>query len=345
MIRKRIAFTAPETAELLPDDITAQSELGPKGVMVKTAYSTISAGTERANVSGNLSVGWRTPALKEAVFPRYGGYSSSGVVIKVGSDVKKVKVGDRVAVCWGNHTDINIVSENNVHLVPDEVTLSEATLCNIASFPLEAMRKTRLEFGESAIIMGLGILGCFAVQFCRAAGAYPVIAVDPTESRREYAEKLGADYTLDPFAPDFVEKMKSLTGGGARVAIEVTGSGKALNQVLDCMAPFGRVALLGCTRDSNFTIDYYRKVHGPGITLIGAHTEARPTFESSGGFWTAADDIRAVLNMAKGKRINLGIMINERRKPEECGEVYKRLCHDKDFPLGLQFVWDESLGK
>jgi hypothetical protein len=78
------------------------------------------------------------------------------------------------------------------------------------------------------------------------------------------------------------------------VAIEVTGNGGALDGVLDCMARFGRVALLGCTRSSDFTIDYYRKVHGPGITLIGAHTNARPQYESHHGWWTTADDIRAV---------------------------------------------------
>ena len=82
---------------------------------------------------------------------------------------------------------------------------------------------------------------------------------------------------------DFSKKAKELTGGGAKVGIEVTGIGAGLDGILDCMARFGRVALLGCTRNKEFTIDYYRKVHGPGITLIGAHTNARPSCESSNG--------------------------------------------------------------
>ena len=56
-----------------------------------------------------------------------------------------------------------------------------------------------------------------------------------------------------------------MTGGVANVGIEVTGVGVGvgLDGILDCMARFGRVALLGCTRDKEFSIDYYRKVHGP----------------------------------------------------------------------------------
>ncbi len=75
------------------------------------------------------------------------------------------------------------------------------------------------------------------------------------------------------------------------VAIEATGIGKALDAVLDSMAPFGRVALLGCTRNSDFTIDYYHKVHGPGITMVGAHTNARPDVSSYPGMWTTRDDV------------------------------------------------------
>jgi threonine dehydrogenase-like Zn-dependent dehydrogenase len=60
-----------------------------------------------------------------------------------------------------------------------------------------------LELGESAIVMGLGVLGIIAVELLHAAGAYPIIAVDPVEKKRDQALSLGADYALDPFAPDF----------------------------------------------------------------------------------------------------------------------------------------------
>jgi len=186
--------------------------------------------------------------------------------------------------------------------------------------------------------MGQGILGMIAVKLLRAAGAVPVIAVDPIAEKRENALCYGADYALDPFATDFAETVKRITGGGVRVAIEVTGNGKALDGTLDCMAKFGRVALLGCTRHSDFTIDYYHKVHGPGITLIGAHTMARPTAESSNGMWTQQDDMRTLLQLTEGGRLSLKDMISQIHSPEEAPAVYTRLATQPGFPI-VQFDW------
>ena len=118
------------------------------------------------------------------------------------------------------------------------------------------------------MVMGLGILGQLAVKLARIAGACPVIACDPVKERREEALKNGADYAFDPFDKDFVSQVKQASGGGVQTAIEVTGVGAGLVETLDCMRRFGRVALLGCTRNSDFSIDYYNKVHTPRITLV-----------------------------------------------------------------------------
>ena len=209
----------------------------------------------------------------------------------------------------------------------------------ISTFPLAAIRKTKLEIGESAMVTGLGILGMFAVQELKAAGAYPIIAVDPVEERREFALKLGADFAFDPMKETFAKEVNELTNGGVNVCIEVTGLGIGLIQSLDCMKEMGRVALLGCTRDSHFEIDYYGKVHGRGISLIGAHTGARPRRESSASLWTHEGDIKAVLNLLKGKRLNFKDMICEIYSPEIAQEVYTRLITEKNFPIGVLFDW------
>lgn len=209
----------------------------------------------------------------------------------------------------------------------------------ISTFPLAAIRKTKLEIGESAMVMGLGILGIFAVQELKVAGAYPVIAVDPVKERREFALKLGADYALDPTDDNFVKEVIALSDGGVNVCIEVTGLGIGLIQALDCMKQMGRVALLGCTHSSHFEIDYYGKVHGRGISLIGAHTLARPKIESSAGLWTDVDDLKAILNLVKGKRLNFKDMICEIHSPKEANEIYNRLVNEKNFPIGVLFDW------
>ncbi len=209
---------------------------------------------------------------------------------------------------------------------------------HIATFPLAAIRKCRLEIGESAIVMGMGILGLVAVQLLKAAGAVPIIAIDPDAQKREKALSCGADFSFDPYDMDFAKKVKEVTNGGAKVGIEVSGVGAGLNGILDCMARFGRVALLGCTRSSDFTVDYYRKVHGPGITLIGAHTNARPDAESHGGWWSQVDDMEALKKLTRLRRIKLSDIIDETHSPADANEVYNRLITEKTFPL-VQFDW------
>ena len=110
--------------------------------------------------------------------------------------------------------------------------------------------------------------------------------------------------------------------------------------VLDCMKKFGRVALLGCTRNSDFSIDYYKKVHGPGITLVGAHTVARPKYESSNGWWSESDDANATLKLIKGGRLDLKRLIAEVHSPKEAPEVYTRLASSGSFPI-VQFDWSD----
>lgn len=332
---KQIVFTKVNTAELL--DVESQT-LSKNQVRVKTMFSTISNGTEKANISGDANVSLGAAAT---VFPRYCGYSTSGVVVEKGDDVTTLEVGDRVAMYWSHHRTYNVLDEKNVIKIESEnVDFDEASIVHIATFPLAAIRKTRLEIGESAMVMGLGTLGLLAVGLLRAAGAVPVIAVDPVKERREKALNFGADYAFDPLDPEFSKKVRAAAGGGVNVCIEVTGIGEGLNGALDCMARFGRVALLGCTRDKNFTVDYYRKVHGPGISLIGAHTLARPENESSKGLFTTRDDIKALLKLCASGRLNLKSLIDEVHSPLECGEVFTRLVNEKNFPTVVQFDWE-----
>ena len=337
MKTKQIVFSKPGVAELLDSECQCPQE---NEVTVRLEYSAISAGTEKANLIG-LRNSTNSSEDQEAVFPRALGYSAAGVVTDTGSCIDDIKVGDRVIVFWGLHKKNITISKNNVIKIPDEVTSAEASMALISTFPLAAIRKAKLEIGESAMVMGLGILGIFAVQELRIAGAYPIIAVDPVRERREFALKMGADFAFDPTNGGFPDQVKKLTDGGVNVCIEVTGLGAGLIQALDCMQKMGRVALLGCTRSSKFEIDYYGKVHGPGGSLIGAHTMARPKTESSAGLWTDRDDLKAVLNLIKGKRLNFKDMISAVYSPSEAGEVYTRLANDRNFPIGVLFDWDK----
>jgi len=334
MRSKNIIFQKANQAVLIEEPVP---ELREDEILVRLAVSTISSGTERANLVGNRSVAWNKPEAPEAIFPRRVGYSSAGVVERVGAAVTDLAPGDRVALSWTTYNQYMVLPAARACPLR-EVSFEDGAVFHIATFPLAAIRKCRLEMGESAIVMGMGILGLTAVQLLRAAGAVPVIAVDPSPEKREKALRCGADYALDPYAPDLAETAKKLTEGGANVGIEVTGVGAGLEGILDCMARFGRVALLGCTRSSDFSIDYYRKVHGPGVTLIGAHTKARPDYDSSNGWWTERDDMRALRNLTEMGRIRLADMVEETHSPREATQVFHRLATEKTFPV-VQFDW------
>ena len=336
MLNKSIVFTAPGVSEIMEIELP---ELGEEDVLVRLERSGISAGTERANITGDPNTSIYSKELNYS-FPRYGGYSSAGIVEAVGSKVTTVKPGDRVAMSWTMHRERYIKNERQVYKLPDNVSFAAGALVHIATFPAAAIRKCRLEFGESALVMGFGVLGIIALKILRAAGASPIIVADPVKEKRELALKLGADFALNPLDEDFAAHVKEITSGGAAVAIEVTGIGAGLDGALDCMKKFGRVALLGCTRNSDFSIDYYRKVHGPGITLIGAHTLARPECESHGGWWSERDEALALINLLSTGRLDFDSLIEEVHSPLEHKEVYARLISEKSFPI-VEFDWSE----
>ena len=108
---QRIVFTEPNVARLEQHELEAPSR---GEVQVKLAVSTISSGTERANLIGdpNISIAPITDTPPAVVFPRISGYSSSGTVTAVGEGVDNIKIGDRVAMSWTTHSQyININSK------------------------------------------------------------------------------------------------------------------------------------------------------------------------------------------------------------------------------------------
>ncbi|MEI2999867.1 MAG: zinc-binding dehydrogenase, partial [Victivallis sp.] len=140
--------------------------------------------------------------------------------------------------------------------------------------------------------------------------------------------------------PELAEKVKAATGGrGADAVIEVTGSAHALNQALECASFRGRVVLLGCTRISDEPVDFYRDVHRPGISIVGAHNFVRPKEDSSPGYWTYRDDFRTLLGLAAAKRFRARPVISEIVRPEEAPAVYRRLAECAHLPLGIVFDW------
>lgn len=328
--KKQIFFTEPEKAQLLDCEVPVVAS---DEILVRMEYTVISGGTERACLLGIQNTHQK--------FPMSLGYCGVGYVEEIGSDVKKVCNGDRVLVYHGNHSNYNIRNENEITKVEnDSIDSLDAAFVIIASMGLGGVRKLELELGESAMIMGLGLLGIFSVQFCRLSGANPVIAVDLNEDRRKLALELGADYAFDPSDPEFVNKIKAVTNGkGVNACVEVTGVSAAMSQALQCASWMGRISLLGCTRISDCSVDYYRMVHCPGVKLIGAHNFVRPKQESYPHHWTHQDDCNAILDLIAAKRLEVAPIVSRVVLPEAAPQIYEQLVNDKNFPIGTVFDW------
>lgn len=345
MKRKIIVFSRKDQAELREEEF--DDHLIGDQILVKTIYSPISVGTECANYHG-----LQNTAGGRGEFPLYPGYSGSAVVVKVGPEVQKLKVDDRVILNWNGDASYCVKSERDTTRIEDDnVDMLEASFTHISCFPMLAIRKLRLELGESILIAGQGILGIFATQFAHLSGAYPVIVADYSPERRKLALALGADYALNPSDVDYVEKVREIVGvkredvrsanGGKGVdaVVEVTGVAAALKQVLECVRKQGRIALLGCTRIPDVPIDFYQKVHVPGIRLIGCHTSNRPSVESRPGQWTEHDDYVTFLKFLSRGRVKVTPIISKICSPADAQEVYKMLVETKNPPLGIVFDW------
>ncbi len=333
MKTKQIFFTAPGKAELLDVELPPLKD---DEIRTDMEYTVVSGGTERANLVGMANTAQD--------YPKALGYCGVGRVTETGTRVKEIKPGDRVLVYHGCHMGYNTNKEYEITKVEDDSIPSlDAAFVIIASMGLGGVRKLELELGESAMVMGLGLLGIFSVQLLRVSGAYPLIAADLNPARRQMALELGADFAFDPAAPDFTDRVKAVTGGkGVRACVEVTGVSAAMKQALECASWMGRISLLGCTRVSDCSVDYYQMVHRPGVKLIGAHNFVRPKHESYPHHWTHQDDCKAILALLAAGRIRVGPILSRVVKPEEAPKIYDQLAHDKLFPMGTVFDWRKS---
>jgi NADPH:quinone reductase-like Zn-dependent oxidoreductase len=188
--------------------------VGPNDVLVRTHYSFVSVGTERMKVAqARMSLTAKAKERPDQVrqvldtvreqglvptirkvqerlkAPSTLGYSCSGVVEAVGSQVDEFRVGNLVAAIGegvATHAEYNSVPRNLVAQVPASVSLEAASSSAIGAIAIHSLRQAKLELGQSVAIVGLGLLGQFLVQLCRANGCR-VMGVDLDADKCELA--------------------------------------------------------------------------------------------------------------------------------------------------------------
>ncbi|HEX5848071.1 MAG TPA: zinc-binding alcohol dehydrogenase [Rubrobacter sp.] len=234
-------FAAPRTAELREETVPPP---GPGEVRVEATASAVSAGTELLVYRGEVPEGLPLdlPTLEGSyAFPIKYGYATVGRVLDTGSDVEHLDTGDPVFV-HHPHQEVFVVPARMPVRLPDGPEPTLGVFCANLETALNIVHDTPLRLGETALVLGGGVVGLLVARLLKLGGAGVVLVVDPLEKRRGLALAAGAD---DAFGPEAVEGRvaEATSGRGADVAIETSGSGAALQAGIDAVATEGTVVV------------------------------------------------------------------------------------------------------
>ena len=321
---RRLVFKEPKKVEIEEDDLP---ELLPNQILIKTRVTLISTGTELTMLSGEYPKGsvWNN-ITKYPVFP---GYSNCGIVEKVGENVQKFNVGDRVSSA-APHAEYAVIREDRAVKVPDGISDEEATFGTLSATVMNSVRLANIKLGESVIVVGVGILGQLACQFSRLCGGFPVIAVDLSRRRLDIAQKLGVTATIQPEEEDAERRIMELTKGrGGDVVFEVTGNPKIIPWELKLVKRQGRLILLSSPRGVT-ELDFHDLVNWPSRTIIGTHTSSHPSHETPYNPWTWEKNVQLFFELLSAGLVSVKDLITDRYKWTEAEEAYRRLLD----PLG-----------
>ncbi|MFB6112818.1 MAG: zinc-binding dehydrogenase [Halodesulfurarchaeum sp.] len=280
----RVAYL--DVGEITMDTVELP-ELGPNDVLVKTEQASV-CGSERYFYRG-ITV---RPEDKARGLPSEAGdyhrdgekhtypigplgHEGGGTIESVGSAVDTylgggtVSVGDRVgSLYYPTYTDYWVTDVSNVQPIPDGVSFRVGALYEALACAVWAARHMDVKLGDTVAVNGLGFAGNVLLQGALQAGASEVYAIDPVEEKRDIAEELGADVTIDPTEEDAVELVDELTDyDGVDVAVEaVGGTGIGIKQALGMVAHNGVLALYG---DNYAPIDdfCFHKFHEDALTV------------------------------------------------------------------------------
>ncbi len=324
-------------------------------VLIQTTRSLVSLGTERMLVEfgqANLIAKARQQPEKvkmvldkiksdgliptlEAVFTKLGtplplGYCNVGKVVALGKGVTEFKVGDRVA-SNGQHAEFVCVPKNLVAAIPEGVSDDEAAFAVIGSIGLQGMRLLQPMFGETVVVVGLGLIGLITAELLKANGCR-VIGFDFDTQKVDLARAKGIDAVNPGAGTDQVGYVLGKTDGIGCDGVIITASTKSdevISQSARMCRQRGRIVLVGVVGLNINRSDFYNKEltfqvscsYGPG-----RYDEA---YEAKGqdypiGFvrWTEKRNFEAVLAAIARQQLDVKSLITEKIPLDAFGQIY-----------------------
>lgn len=229
-------------------------------------------------------------------FPRIMGHELSGLVTAVGSEVTRLKVGDRVVLdpvfscgvcptckkgypnvcesvsCYGvqmdgGYQDYIVVGEEHLYTFDPSISYEEAALAEPFSIAANIFERTYASDKDSVLIIGAGTIGLSLVQVAKGIGARVMVS-DVVDMKLEKALEMGADKVVNSKKESLADAADAFSTGGFDVVIDAVGITPLFQQSIEFAAPRGRVACIGF--DSHPAEILPIKITKKEISIIGS---------------------------------------------------------------------------
>jgi len=330
----------------------------PGRVLVRTAASLISAGTERAlaelGQKSLLGKARERPELIGKVWQKVKsegiaqalegvrdkldqshavGYSAAGVVIECAADVKGFAPGDRVACAgtdYASHAEIISVPQNLCVALPAHVNFEAGAFATVGAIALQGVRLAEPTLGESVVVIGLGLVGQLTVQLLKANGCR-VFGVDLDETRIELALAAGADDGCTP--AEAAARVKSWSrgrGADACIITAATSSNEPVELAGEISRLRGRVVAVGMIGMNVPRNVYYQRELTLKVSLSYGPGRYDPNYEERGHDypvayvrWTEARNLEAFLDLLSLERIDVRPLVTHRFPIAEATRGYE----------------------
>ena len=207
------------------------------------------------------------------------------------------------------------VPARNLYPVPNEVPFEHACMTEPVTVATHAINRTPVQDGDTAVVVGSGMIGLLTVQALLVAGCSKVIAVDLSNDKLKVAKELGAEHTLNPKDDDVVAKILEMTNGnGADIAVEVVGATPTLQTAIEVTRRGGSVTLVGNLAP---TVDF---------AMQAAVTRELTLY----GSCASNSEFPSALKLMQDGKIKVDPLITATASLEECPGWFDRLYSGED---------------
>jgi threonine dehydrogenase-like Zn-dependent dehydrogenase len=370
-------FACEGQIKLLERDIPTVDK---HSLLVRTAYSFISSGTEKSSVQNDkrstISKIVSNPRKLEQAFlifkhsgfkslmnkavshskPKELGYSCVCVVEQLGDSVESFKKGDIVA-CAGagraNHAEVISVPVNLAIKVPAGCPIKYAATVAAGGIALQGVRRSKVRMGENVAVIGLGLMGQITIQCLQIAGTH-VIGFDVDPRRVRIAEEAGIKASTIAYPEQVAEVIKFTDGWGAdSTIIAASSKGDAIVQAaMEMTRKKGLVVIVGDVGLGLQRSPFYEKELDLVISCSYGPGRYDPSYENEGidypydyVRWTAHRNMQEYLRQMAAKRIRPSLFAEKIIPFEQASEAYDLLEASMGRPVGILLDYHLNLDK